>query len=201
VKEDNLWLDLPTDEHPAAETDGALIVSRMIGDRITGRRRDCRILSVAAASVVAEQRAASLQIPGSEAVGKESEVADAHEAAWDDVHEEPAQELVGLQRHNALPVPVGIVLPAERHVVIVHADQPMVGDGDFVRISREVLENVCRPAEGRLGVDNPVITHRRIRQGFKRSRIGQAAQPALRPRTAQQIDELPSEHTREHTYR
>jgi len=44
-----------------------------------------------------------------------------------------------------------------RDAVILEADQAMVGDGDAVGVAGQVLENVFRSAERRLGIDDPIL--------------------------------------------
>jgi hypothetical protein len=36
--------------------------------------------------------------------------------------------------------------------------EPMIGNGDPVRVSTEVAQDLGRTTEGRLGVDHPVLT-------------------------------------------
>jgi hypothetical protein len=52
---------------------------------------------------------------------------------------------------------VGIVLPAERNAIVLEGHKTMVGDGDAVGIAGQIVENVFCPAEGGLGVDDPVL--------------------------------------------
>ncbi len=52
-------------------------------------------------------------------VGKEAEVADAHEAAWQQVEQEAAQELFDSKSYDALLVAVGGVAPADPTLAIV----------------------------------------------------------------------------------
>jgi hypothetical protein len=61
-----------------------------------------------------------------EAVGEQAVVSDAHEAFWQDVEEEAAQELGCLELHDAPPAAMGIILPAEADVLSVEADQTVV---------------------------------------------------------------------------
>ena len=63
-------------------------------------------------------------------VGEEGEVADADEAAWQEVEQETAQELFNSQGHELLLVAVGGIAPAEGDVALRDRDQPAVGDGD-----------------------------------------------------------------------
>ncbi len=94
-------------------------------------------------------------------VGEEPEVADAHEAARQQVQEEAAQELVDRQSQEALLVGVGGVSPAEGDVALLKADESAVGDGDAVGVSAEIAQRVFRSAEGRLGIDDPVVAEQR----------------------------------------
>ena len=61
----------------------------------------------------AEQSAAAFERSTSSAVGEESEVADANQAAGQNVKQEAAQELMGGNGHDLLLAAVSIVSPAE----------------------------------------------------------------------------------------
>ena len=65
-------------------------------------------------------------------------MADAVEPLGQDVEQEPADELVGGQRHDLLPVGVtpAVILVAEGDAGLVKAKQPAVRDGDAVRVAR-----------------------------------------------------------------
>jgi selenophosphate synthase len=54
-----------------------------------------------------EQLAAERQEDGALPVGQKSEVADAHEAAWQQMEQESAQKLLDLQSHEPLLVAMG----------------------------------------------------------------------------------------------
>jgi hypothetical protein len=86
-------------------------------------------------------------------VGKEAEVADADEAAWQQVQEEATQELVDRQAHQSLLVAVCGVSPAEADVAIRKSDQSAVGDADTVGVCAEIAHGMFRSAEGSFGVD------------------------------------------------
>jgi hypothetical protein len=64
---------------------------------------------------------------------------------------EAAQELFGSKGHGALFAVVGIVLPAKMDLGSRDGKQPVIGDGDTI------MEHVPGAAEGRLGVDDPVL--------------------------------------------
>src|SRR5262249_4869526 len=76
-----------------------------------------------------------VDVLGPVAVGKQAIMADAVETFWQDVHEEAANELVGMERHRlpAIGAIKPIVLPAEGDATIVGGDEAPVGDGDAMR--------------------------------------------------------------------
>jgi hypothetical protein len=71
-------------------------------------------------------------------VGKEAEVADADEAAWEQMEQEAAQKLIDWQSHAPLLVAVCGISPAKRDVLVGKSDEPVVGDGDPVGIVAEI---------------------------------------------------------------
>ena len=97
-----------------------------------------------------KQFEAERQQLGSLAVCEEAEVADADEAAWHEVQQEAAEELVSRQAHDALPVVVRGVSPAEADLAICEGDQPAVRDADAMGVSAEIAERVLGSAEGTL---------------------------------------------------
>ena len=104
-----------------------------------------------------EQLEAERQQRGTSPVGEESEVADAHEAAWQQVEQEAAQELVDRQSQEPLLVGVRGVSPAEGDVALLKGDESAVGDSDAVGVAAEIAQRVFRSAEGWLGIDDPVV--------------------------------------------
>jgi len=104
-------------------------------------------------------------------VGEEAEVADAHEAARQQVQEEAAQELFDRQSHEPLLVAVSGISPAEGDVSGGESNQSVVGDRDAVGVGAEIAQSVFRSAEGRLGVDDPVVTEQEPEPGCKGPRF------------------------------
>jgi hypothetical protein len=62
------------------------------------------------------------------------------------VEKEAAQELVGGQRHESFPVAVSGVPPAKVDVAIFEGDEPVVGDGDAMGVSAEIVQGVLGSA-------------------------------------------------------
>src|ERR1700674_3933445 len=73
------------------------------------------------------------------------------------MQEETAQELCSQQRHRALLAAVSIVLPSEGDAFAIECEEPMIGDGNPVRISAEIAQDLLRTTEGRFSVDHPVL--------------------------------------------
>jgi hypothetical protein len=91
-------------------------------------------------------------------IGEEAEVADAHEAARQQVQEEAAQKLIDGQSHQPLLVAVSGVAPAKGYVALGESNQPAVGDGDAMSVSTEIAQHMFWAAERPFGIDNPVVT-------------------------------------------
>src|SRR5215469_10285200 len=91
-------------------------------------------------------------------VGEEAAVADALETVGQGVEKEAAEKLVGGDGHLAgLRFAVSaVVLVLESDVAIAHIEDALVGDGDAVRITAEIFEDVSGTAEGRFGVNDPI---------------------------------------------
>jgi hypothetical protein len=64
---------------------------------------------------------------------------------------------MGGNGHDLLFAAVRIVSPAEGDATVFEGHESMVGDGDAMGITGQVVENVLGAAEGRLGVDDPVF--------------------------------------------
>ena len=90
-------------------------------------------------------------------VCEKAEVADAHEAARQQVKQEATQELIDRQSHDPLLIVMNGISPSESNVAVSEGKQAVVGDGDAMGVSAEIAQHVFRAAEGRLGIDDPVL--------------------------------------------
>jgi len=88
-------------------------------------------------------------------IGKQAEVADAHEAAREHVQQKATEEFLDVERHDFRASAIRVVLPAEPHDAIGEADQSRVREGDAVGITTEVLEHLRRPGKRPLRIDAP----------------------------------------------
>ena len=84
-------------------------------------------------------------------------MAQAHESRWQDMQQEAANELGGVEGHQPNAVSVAIVLPAEGDLAILELNQSVIGDGHPMGLATKVIENLRRTAERVFGVDDPIV--------------------------------------------
>ena len=82
---------------------------------------------------------------------------DANEASGEHVQKEAPQELGGGECHLALFAAVGVILPAKGDALLVEGQQAMIGNGHAMGVAAEIAQHLHGPAEGRLGIDDPVV--------------------------------------------
>ena len=152
------------------------------------------------AALCGEEGAGQGQQLLAEAVGQQAVAADAHETFWQHVQEKAAEEVHGIKGHDALFAAVGIVAPAEADALAIEGGDAVVGDGHAVGVAAEVAQDMFGAAEGRLGVDVPVlvaklldqlIKHRRITEGSGRA---SEVESSLAVELAEAGEELVAEH-------
>ena len=96
------------------------------------------------------------------------------------------------------------ISPAEGDVAIREGDKSVVGDGDAVGVSAEIAQRVFRSTEGRLGVDDPVMTEQEPEPGCKGLRFSKWREVAAKLEGAfveggsKSGDELAAEDTAEY---
>jgi len=71
--------------------------------------------------------------------------------------EEPAKKLLVAEGHHTALAVMSIILPSKRHVSVGHTCESMVGDRDAMGVASQIMQHVFRSAEGRLGIDDPVL--------------------------------------------
>jgi hypothetical protein len=135
-------------------TDLGLVSNLTVGCRGNGDGGDV----LGRAVFVGQEQSDALEFLPTVSVGKKAVVANAHEAAGEHVEKEPAKKLEWVEAHGSLNVLVGVVLVAESDHAVVEGDQPLIGDGDAMGVSGEVLEHLLGTAERGLRVNYPVFT-------------------------------------------
>ena len=79
--------------------------------------------------------------------------------------QEAAKELFASKTHRALLVVIRVILPAEADLRFGDGENPMVGDGDAMGITSQVLQDVVWPAKWRLRIHDPIV----LKQGSHES--------------------------------
>jgi hypothetical protein len=123
------------------------------------------------------------------------------------MYKESTDELEGRDCHQTLLITASVIPPTKRDIVAVERNQTVIGDGDTVRIASEVAKNLLGTTEGRLRINNPVLTEQRSQESREALRLRHAldgagkSQPALSVNALQAINELPTEYFAENPYR
>src|SRR3954468_16081659 len=87
-------------------------------------------------------------------VGEEAELTNADEAVWKDMLHVAPQELRCRERNQALLVSVCIVLPAESDLLPIERNEPVIADGNAMRIAAQIAEHRFGPAIGAIVVNH-----------------------------------------------
>ncbi len=83
-------------------------------------------------------------------------MANAHEAARDDVEQKASHTFVGGERHDLPAVVVGVVPPVELDAAVAVIDQSIIRERDAVRVPTQVVEHLLGAGEGLLRLHDPV---------------------------------------------
>jgi hypothetical protein len=94
---------------------------------------------------------------GLDAVCEEAEMAHADEAPGEDVTQKAPDEFQTAQGQSLSAAAVSAVLVAESHSVQVMGDDAFVADGNSVRVSAEVAQDLFGSGHGGLGIDNEFL--------------------------------------------
>ncbi len=123
------------------------------------------------------------------------------------MEQESPKKLLGGDSHQSLLAAMGIIFPAKRHLAIDNIDNPVIGDGDAMRIAGQVVEDVFGPTEWPFGVDYPVVTKQQSQELTERFLLGKpfhtAGEPefALEKGALETGDELTAKDAAEYLHR
>ena len=99
-----------------------------------------------------------------------------------------------------------IILPAKSNLAIGEGNNPMIGDGDPMGVSGQIMKDVLRTSERRLRVHDPILTEQRTKQGTERPFLRQWLKTAWEselsfPKSSlQPCGELATKNTAEHLH-
>ena len=129
--------------------DAAAVSGCARGRRCVGRRR------IVARRLRGEERATAFELFATIGFRHEAVMTDAMEAVGQHVQQKTANELVRMEAHHFGLAVAAIILVAEGDLGLIDCDEAGVGDRRAVGIAGEIGQNLRRPAERRLGVDDP----------------------------------------------
>src|SRR6266404_3802786 len=89
-------------------------------------------------------------------------VTDALQSLRQDVQQEAADELVGLEGHGLSGAVVAVVLPAESDFPVLDLQETIVRDRDAMSIAADVVKDLFWSGKGCFGVDHPFLVSQRI---------------------------------------
>src|SRR5713101_7246857 len=95
------------------------------------------------------------------------------------MQQETSQELVSRQRHYFVSLLVFVVLVGKADLSILQLFQPVVGDGDTMRVAAEIIQHAIGTAEWRFRVDYPFTVMERRQIAGEALGIGQWLQFAV----------------------
>src|SRR6266550_6068619 len=121
--------------------------------------------------------------------------------------QESPDEFLGREGHGLLLIVVAIVSPVEFHLTAFDIDDPMIGDGDPVRVAANVVHHLLWSGEGRLGVHDPVYVSHRIQMAAESLGILECRKGTEEPQLAgvegllQILQEQSAEQAGQHPHR
>ena len=96
-----------------------------------------------------------LQLFFAVSIAQEAVIANAVESTGENVEEESPDELLGEEGHDFLLIVVAIVPPLELDPPVFDIHDPMIGNGDSMRVAADVVHHLLGSGEGRFRVDDP----------------------------------------------
>ena len=91
------------------------------------------------------------------AVSQKAKVTDAHETIGQDVEQEAADKLLGLQSHGLFSIPVSSISIAQGDFSVFDLENTVVGERHPVGVAAEIIEHGLWRAEGLFRIDDPVL--------------------------------------------
>ena len=95
------------------------------------------------------------------------------------MQQEAADEFLRRQSHLSLFATVRVIFPAKSDLPVLHADQPVVGDGHPMRVAGQIVQYMFGPAEGLSDVNYPLMRMQGVQESCKGARLGKPRQRAM----------------------
>src|SRR5215471_980577 len=122
-----------------------------------------------------EEPAGQCNVVGPFGIGEEAVVTDAMKSVGQDMDQEAADELVGVERHKLIAsVALGpVILPFESDALAGEGDEPAVGNRSAVCVAGKIGEDGVGSAKRSLGIDDPFDLAQCGEEGLEGCRLGE----------------------------
>ena len=80
------------------------------------------------------------------------------------MQQEAADKFVGVERHGLDTIALTTIVVGKADTAVTHVEEPVVRDGDAMRIAADIVQDLRRAGKGRLGVDDPLVSVELIAQ-------------------------------------
>src|SRR5262245_40385624 len=146
-----------------------------------------------------EEPACQCNVVGPVGIGEEAVVTDAMQSVGQDMDQEAADELVGVERHKLIAsVALGpVILPFESDALAGEGDEPAVGNSSAVCVAGKVGEDGVGSAKRSLGIDDPFDLAQCGEDGLE-GLVGEELQSPGLVGGVQSFEEQAAEEAREH---
>ena len=120
------------------------------------------------------------------------------------MEQEPPDELDGIEGHQSVAVPMGILFPPQGHPPVLQGHQTTMRDRHAMRRARAILQDLSRTTGGWLGLHHPLRGLEGSQERLPPLRMGERValplqqQGALRVRLTAPGEEQPAEHATQH---
>ena len=172
-----------------------MAAARTLPFRLVRSDRGCSLRLRVGSKQLANQSKALGTVP----VGKESKLANAYEAVWENMLHVAPQKLRCRECHESLLVSVCIVLPAESDFFPIKRNEPVIADGNAMGIAAQIAKYRFWARHGLFDIDDPVFLTQRLHKGpeclgiFEWPGCAAETEPIPAIRTLESVEKLAAE--------
>jgi len=112
-------------------------------------------------------------------ISQKAVVANAHQPLGQDVQQETVHERLAVRGQGLGALAIAGIPDAEAHLSVADLQQTRIGDGDTMRVARQVLHHRLGLVQTMLGVNHPVFAHEGVEHLLELTGAGDAMQRAL----------------------
>jgi hypothetical protein len=88
-----------------------------------------------------------------------------HKAVRQHMQQEAADTFVSGERHRLHALALTTMTVGEAHPAVPDLKETVVRDGDAMRVAAYIVQDLCRPCQRRLGIDDPLLAVELLKEG------------------------------------